>query len=49
MNKQTVNFAVQTDKSGVVQTVGKSFVLQPKTQFKGGEIRWYEDKLKKDK
>lgn len=48
MDKQTVNFAVQTDKNGNVQTVGKSFVLQPKTQFKGGEIKWLPDKLKEN-
>lgn len=47
MQKQTVNFAVQTNK-GVVQTIGKSVIYQPKTEFKGGEIKWLEDKPKKD-
>ena len=46
MQKQTANFAVQTNK-GVVQTIGKSVIYQPKTEFKGGEIKWYEDKPKK--
>lgn len=46
MNKQTIQFAVQS-KNGVVQTVGKGVIYQPKTQFKGGEIKWLEDKPKK--
>ena len=46
MQKQTIQFAVQS-KNGVVQRVGKSTILQPKTYFKGGSIEWYEDKPKK--
>ena len=42
MQKQTVEFAVQT-KNGVVQKVGKSSVLVPKTNFKGGEIKFFDD------
>ena len=38
MKKQTVSFAVQTDKHGVVQKIGKSVIDQPKTNFKGGFI-----------
>ena len=50
MQKQTVEFAVQT-KGNVVQTVGKSVVLTPKTEFKGGEIKFFDDSklLKADK
>lgn len=48
MQKQTVNFAVQTN-NGVVQTIGKSVIYQPKTEFKGGEIKWLSDKPKKSK
>lgn len=44
MQKQTVEFAVKT-KNGMVK-VGKSTILQPKTNFKGGSIKWYEDKPK---
>ena len=45
MEKQTIEFAVKkTD--GVVQ-VGKSAILQPKTNFQGGSIKWYEDRTKK--
>jgi len=48
MKKQTVNFAVVT-KNGIVQSTGRSSILQPKTNFKGGSIQWYEDKKKADK
>ena len=45
MQKQTVQFAVES-KNGVVQRVGKSTILQPRTNFKDGSIKWYEDKPK---
>ena len=48
MKTQTIQFATVT-KNGVVQKVGKSIILQPKTNFKGGSIKWYEDKKKEDK
>lgn len=48
MQTQTIQFAVVT-KNGVVQKVGKSTISQPKTNFKGGSIKWYEDKKKADK
>lgn len=46
MQKQTTQFAVQTNK-GVIEKVGKSTILQPKTNFQGGSIKWLEDKPKK--
>lgn len=46
MQKQTIEFAVEA-KNGVVVRIGKSSILQPKTDFKGGSIKWYEDKPKK--
>ena len=46
MKSQTVSFATQT-KDGTVTRIGKSTVLQPKTNFKGGSIRWTNDKLSK--
>lgn len=46
MQKQTIQFAVET-KNGVVQRIGKSTIYQPKTNFKGGPIKWCEDKPKK--
>ena len=48
MKTQTIQFATVT-KNGVVQKVGKSTILQPKTNFKGGSIKWYEDNKKVDK
>lgn len=41
-NQQTITTAVQT-KNGVVQTIGRSVMIQPKTNFKGGSIKWLED------
>ena len=46
MKTNTIQFAVQS-KNGVIEKVGKSNIYHPKTNFKGGEIRWYEDKPKK--
>lgn len=45
MQTQTNEFAVET-KNSTVQKVNKSIVLQPKTNFKGGTIKWYKDKTK---
>lgn len=45
MQKQTAEFAVET-KNGVVDRIGKATILQPKTKFKGGSIKYYEDKPK---
>lgn len=46
MQKQTAEFATVV-KGGVVEKIGKGSVLIPKTNFKGGSIKWYEDKIKK--
>ena len=48
MHTQTIQFATVT-KNGVVRKVGRSTIVQPKTNFKGGSIKWYEDKKKADK
>lgn len=45
MQKQTVEFSVKRD-NGIITRVGKTGILQPKTNFKGGSVRWYEDKPK---
>lgn len=42
MKKQTVNFAVKTEK-GVVKEVGRSVVLQPNPKFKGGSVKYFDD------
>lgn len=44
MHKTTVQFAVDKGSNGV--KVGKSAILQPKPNFKGGSVKWYEDKPK---
>lgn len=45
MHKQTVEFAV-TRKEGNITRIGKTGINQPKTYFKGGSVKWYEDKPK---
>ena len=42
MQVQTIEFAVTRNK-GRITRVG---ITQPKTNFKGGTIKWYEDKPK---
>lgn len=46
MKTQTMQFAVQK-KNGVIEKVGRSSILTPKTNFNGKGIKWYEDKPKK--
>ena len=48
MIKQTIQFATVTDKNNDVLKVGKSIITQPKTNFKGGSVRWYSDKIKSE-
>ena len=45
MQKQTVEFAI-TRKNGSITKVGRTGIVQPKTNFKGGSIKFYEDKPK---
>lgn len=42
MVKQEIQFAVVIDNKIVVQ-VGKSQIYQPKANFNGGEIKWFDD------
>lgn len=42
---QTVEFAVTRDKGNITR-VGRTGILQPKTNFKSGSVKWYEDKPK---
>lgn len=46
MRKQS-NFIQTATKNNVVTTIKNSYIYQPKIIFKGGSIKWYEDKLKK--
>lgn len=43
MHKQTVEFAV-TRKNGNVTRIGRTGINQPKTNFKGGSVKFYEDR-----
>ena len=47
MQKQTIEFAV-VKADNVVTQVGRTSILQPRTNFKGGTIKWYEDKPKQE-
>lgn len=42
MKKTTLQFATVT-KNGVVKEIGRSIILSPKSNFKGGSIKWAED------
>ena len=50
--RQTVCFCTVTE-NGVVTTIGKSTIREPRIQFGGGSIPWYDDlkliKLRKEK
>lgn len=49
MEKQTMQFATVTE-NGTITRIGKSTILQPKTNFKGDNIKWADDrKLLKSK
>ena len=43
--QQTMQFAVTKDSKGVMQ-IGRSAILQPKPDFKGGSIKWHQDQPK---
>lgn len=47
MKTQTVEFAVTRNK-GSITRIGKTSILQPKTNFKGGSIKWYKGKPKQE-
>jgi hypothetical protein len=51
MKKSITEFAVETDKSGVIKRIGKSVVLQPRTHFCRERTKWFDDSklLKKKK
>ncbi|MBD5548139.1 MAG: hypothetical protein HDQ97_12180 [Lachnospiraceae bacterium] len=45
MHKQTIKFAVTRNKGNITR-VGRASILQPKTNYKGGSVKWYKDKPK---
>lgn len=46
MQTQTIQFAVES-KDGGIKRIGRSSIYQPKTNYKGNGIKWYEDKPRK--
>lgn len=48
MKTQTIEFAV-VRKNGIITQIGRTGINQPKTNFKGGSIKWYPDKPKQKK
>ena len=44
---QTIEFAVIRNKGNVTR-IGRTSILQPKTNAKGGSIKWYKDKPKQE-
>ena len=43
MHKQVINqFATERQKNGTVKA-GRSVIIQPKTNYKGGETKWFDD------
>lgn len=47
MQKQTIEFAT-TRKDGIITRIGRTGINQPRTNFKGGSVRFYEDKPKQN-
>mgnify|MGYP001104817979 CR=1 FL=1 len=45
MERQTVTFAVEV-KDGVVTRIGRSYITVPEVRFRGGGVKWMEDKRK---
>lgn len=45
MEKQEMQFAVETDKNKVIQSIGKSVITQPKICFdeSKGHTQWFDD------
>lgn len=44
---QTVEFVV-TRNNGTITRIGRTGIDQPKTNFKGGAVKWYKDKPKQN-
>lgn len=44
IKKEQANFRVKVE-NGVVKEIGRSYVAMPEVRFKGGSIKWYEDKV----
>ena len=45
MDKQMVSFAVETE-NGIVKRIGRLVIAVPEVKFRGGKVKWLEDKYK---
>lgn len=45
MKKQTVEFAT-IRKNGIITRIGRTGINQPRTNYKDGSVKWYNDKPK---
>lgn len=45
--KQSILTCAVKKNNEVVTQIGRGYILQPETHFRGGEMKWYQDKLKK--
>ena len=48
MDKQMVSFAVETE-NGIVKRIGRSVIAVLEVKFRGGKVKWQDDKYKKAK
>ena len=46
MKKQTSEFVITTDENKNITQIGRSSITQPRTCFRGGGVKWYQDKIK---
>lgn len=45
MKRQTVEFEFKNQNEATTR-MGRATIYQPKTTYKGGSVKWYEDKPK---
>ena len=48
MDKHMALFAVETEND-IVKRIGRAVITVPKVRFRGGEVKWLEDKYKEAK
>lgn len=50
MKKQTMEFVVQTDESGIVKNIGVGVAYHPPIKYDGRKTKWFDDSklLKKE-
>ncbi len=45
MSTQILTSAVKKTNGAVTQ-IGRGYIIQPRTNFQGGAVKWYQDKPK---